>query len=736
MLSPLATRERANSPEPRLSTPPAKESLLDAAITQLLKERPSQGDSSYNSEQREQVDLYRIQRVQIECNSGDTLVTVNFPRGYANCRWVEWSSKRFCVDSERLLATGSKVFTNLLSPNRQARFRRRMEHDGELCPQRFVIDLTPSIEGDELAAQLMELSLPSGVSDWWTSKERLGISPYLVSGHDDHCTHHSDVNIDCKKAKKYTETYGDRTPNIDLADILPSESRIIDDYCPIRHRANIIRLILAIQGHDLVLNSAPRVYTLTAIANILDCKGVIRDPVCTWLMAEPNTEFVDINTEIALKIAWTLELANVTRAAFRILVVEKALDTLAAQPQSRGARHTIFGRPRADLPDDLQTVVQYAAHKLADRVQQMLSGLRSDGFYDLLDILEYKKLMLVGDRIRIALAAILSSGNGLPPTPEAVMRIAQLNQLLGVFSTLCTKLLEYKNKLVSEAMTAPDTMSRQRDSDCDRRCYVPRTDWKPTALICAEFSQAQYLLTPCFWQQLAESLNSTDGSWYPSVFVAHSVNDFNEAIDAAVSCFRFSGAQPLDPDSLHFDVYQFRHELSTALYHQCNIWTRPDLEFPLTRTNHLALGLSDDEFQYLPLWAGGLDDGTGGVFDSTVPDAELGPIGPGPAYHTGDTVATDASSICQSDGTPSRASTVTMTAGRSIAAVPSNMGPTTVHDAASTEGTRTMSTASSAIMTDSTDTIDEDDLDALDDVSPYDDSDEIDEEAWSQVEEP
>lgn len=75
-------------------------------------------------------------------------------------------------------------------------------------------------------------------------------------------------------------------------------------------------------------------------------------------MAEPNTAFIDINTEPALKIAWTLKLENVARAAFRILVVEGALDVLAAQPRRRATRHTIFGRPRADLPDDLQTVIQ------------------------------------------------------------------------------------------------------------------------------------------------------------------------------------------------------------------------------------------------------------------------------------------------------------------------------------------------------------------------------------------
>jgi hypothetical protein len=42
--------------------------------------------------------------------------------------------------------------------------------------------------------------------------------------------------------------------------------------------------------------------------------------------------------------------------------------------------------------------------------------------------------------------------------------------------------------------------------------------------------------------------------------------------------------------------------------------------------------------KYLPLWADGLDDGSGGVFQEPVPLAEMGPSEPGPGYHTGFTV--------------------------------------------------------------------------------------------------
>ncbi|CZR64702.1 uncharacterized protein PAC_14601 [Phialocephala subalpina] len=53
------------------------------------------------------------------------------------------------------------------------------------------------------------------------------------------------------------------------------------------------------------------------------------------------------------------------------------------------------------------------------------------------------------------------------------------------------------------------------------------------------------------------------------------------------------------------------------------------------------LCLSDDEYKFLPLYAGGLDDGSGGVFEDAIPPAAKGPIGPGPSFHTGSTLGGD-----------------------------------------------------------------------------------------------
>ncbi|KAI1465873.1 uncharacterized protein F4812DRAFT_437914, partial [Daldinia caldariorum] len=722
-------------------TPVPRGSLIDAAIDQLLKDQPSKDDTDYLSKSREKSDLTRLLHVHVECASGDTLVIVDFPSGYLSCGREEWTQKRFLVHSEKLLATGSKVFANLLSPAKQARLLKRVRLTGETALPKFVIDLTPSFEGDDLAAQLMELSLPPGVTDWWMSKERLDISQYLVSGHDDHCPCHDEVALDCRKKSTYTQPERPRIflPDIDLDDIEPSESRAIDDYCPIRHRVNIIRLLLAIEGFDLVLNSAPRVYTLTVIANILDCTSVIRDSVYMWLLTEPNSEFIDINTEIAFKIAWTLKIDSITKAAFRILVVERALDTLATQPRAQEDRYTVFGRPRVDLPDDLQTIVQYAAQKLADRVHQTLAKLKSDQFYNTFKISEYQKFMEAGGVIRAALSNTdPSPDNSLPTSEPDGIRDQLLTELLDSFLTLFTSLQEYKDLVLERAMCAITGYHHDNDYDRDRQCYVEGSRRTAGYRITEKFSEAQHLLTPWFWEHLASYAADKEGQCYPDRFLAQYVSDFNNNGVKATSYLYKSGSRE------NFRLEEFRAELHQALVGLWSSWTKREFEVPLTRTGHIVLGLTEDELQYLPLWAGGLNDGSGGVFQSAVPDADLGPIGPGPAYRTGDTVATDVSSICQSDKTPSDVSTATLTAGRSVNAVPSNIGPSSTvlddNDGVSVSvsdpfgaGSRNVFTPPSAGTSASSATMDRDDSDGYESVG----SDEVDEEeVWSQVGEP
>jgi hypothetical protein len=74
-------------------------------------------------------------------------------------------------------------------------------------------------------------------------------------------------------------------------------------------------------------------------------------------------------------------------------------------------------------------------------------------------------------------------------------------------------------------------------------------------------------------------------------------------------------------------------------------WVRRHFEPSLNITRHLLLTLTDNELKYLPLWCGGCDDGTGGVFEDPIPSTDMGPKGPGPGFHTGQTIPSAPASI-------------------------------------------------------------------------------------------
>ena len=89
-----------------------------------------------------------------------------------------------------------------------------------------------------------------------------------------------------------------------------------------------------------------------------------------------------------------------------------------------------------------------------------------------------------------------------------------------------------------------------------------------------------------------------------------------------------------------------------------NAFARQKLQYPdqSTREEPHEIGitntltcLQDSEWKYLPLWAGGNDDGSGGVYIEQPPIADLGFSTPGPEVHTVDTPAPSTISPSEAD---------------------------------------------------------------------------------------
>ncbi|KAI1175081.1 hypothetical protein F4777DRAFT_346466 [Nemania sp. FL0916] len=578
---------------------------LDAKIGQLLLITPSIDQAP--SVDRENNDFLRLQNLGVGTTTGDTLVIVKFPTGnYVNCCGNQWTTKEFLMNSYQLLGTGSSVFAEKLSPEAQAQARRRLARSNRTYPQTpFVLDLTPPIEGDESASLVAQLSLSNGIRNWWQSYSVFTVSAYLVLGHDDVCPQHFDVLL------SGIGSPDPRTKNeepIDIDSIEYPVSRRIDDYCPIRHRAAILRLLIAISQGELVLNSAPRTASIAVVAKALDCVGVVTDSVLSWFIAEPNQNFISNNAEDALQIAWMLEIPSVARVAFRILVTEKAIEILSkhsgANTNNSHNQPSVFGRPRGTVDEEPETCIQHAAQRLAQRAEEVSTGLLPNNIHKFLRLLLWPE----GD------------------------------------ANLCQLLHQYMNHVVLEAAGFDLDMSVQ---DRYRASYEPVGKLTPTRDIYLQLQPAQRVLTVCFWRMLEKH--------------AHSVPLFERFFTARYYPLnkesRPYGFHFIPDDGAYFDVHEFHHEFKNAITALSYRWRAADLEVNILQSGPLVLNLSDEEFRFLPLWAGGWDDGTGGVFQAEIPDADRGvPIGPGPSFRTGETLSggddDDDSTVKGSGGAP------------------------------------------------------------------------------------
>ncbi|KAI0596434.1 hypothetical protein F4775DRAFT_603852 [Biscogniauxia sp. FL1348] len=624
---------------------------------------------------RETCDIFRVQRVNCEMHCGDTMVLIKFPDlEFTDCNGEEWVTKKFFMSSSKLLGTGSSVFKKLFSDASQKQTIRRLGLGGDL-PCRYVLDLTPPTEGEESAAMLIQASLSPAVRAWWLSSEAFNISPSLVSGHDDHCSNHRDVPL---HAKKVATGILPELPAVivDLDRIKPSSARDIDDFCPIRFRANIIRLLMAINGAELVLNSAPRVYTLACVASTFDCIDIVRDEVTVWLLAQPNCKFIDINAEDALQISWMLQISDVARASFRILVAERALAILGAVDADEAAKkkkeeQQLFGRPRATVTEDQAKCIQYAAQKFADRVQSTFDKLTSDDVFDWLGISEWRKLKSISCRIETAL------NNDFPSLPDSHLEpdylfITMLHDAQEALKSVKDTLLGFMHGAVKDALGLQLSQATLESLDRDRAYYVGSSQFIKTSTIHSKLTSVQRLMVPAFWDNLSTILQEPN-------MIKSALDKDTAKLNAKVTMvILLKSILARDVNELKISPAALEKQVRDATATLRSEWAFPSLEVELGHTKHLILGLSDEEFKFLPLWAEGLDDGTGGVYESNVPDAELGLTRPGPSFCAGGTVATDVSSSTQSMPTISASGISTMAAGRSLVAVGSDTGNTAV----------------------------------------------------------
>ena len=151
---------------------------------------------------------------------------------------------------------------------------------------------------------------------------------------------------------------------------------------------------------------------------------------------------------------------------------------------------------------------------------------------------------------------------------------------------------------------------------------------------------AQALQFPYEWYESLEISGYNTGIYSEQAATLDHWDDWTEdwlrAYNEGPGAFR----RPYDRFYGAFSLNRFFEQATAYLKHKADKMleltdaTIREATHPLSLSDFLVC-LEDSEFKYLPLWAGGCDDGSGGVYDDDVPIATEGFSHPGPNVHLG-----------------------------------------------------------------------------------------------------
>lgn len=267
---PDSTVPDAQAPEPEIQPPAIQEAVQDTASHDPVPASPSAaGRSTAYLANLRQRDINAIEYTRSLLLEGDTLVYIRYPKDqqpYDPSGFV-LSSNSHRVHSQKLLATGSEVFRKLLDERAQQRARNRAGYSSiDKLPQgiRYILDLTPPDEGDDAVDLLSNLSCSAGIRWWHRTARKIGVDRKLTLGKDEYL-----------RPPSY-DTGDENSPHSPTGPEDPYEREVdVPEYCPVRHRAGIERVLRIIEGRDPKLDSAPKVLTLAFLGKYFDCTNVV-----------------------------------------------------------------------------------------------------------------------------------------------------------------------------------------------------------------------------------------------------------------------------------------------------------------------------------------------------------------------------------------------------------------------------------------------------------------------------
>jgi hypothetical protein len=152
------------------------------------------------------------------------------------------------------------------------------------------------------------------------------------------------------------------------------------EYSQLRHWSAIERLLHAIEGRDPMLDSAPKLWTFSAVASYFGCATNERVSrwITKWLFTAPNNNFIQCNPEVCYNIGLGIQSVNLLRDAFSVLVGEKALIDIRrdySDAETLDLTVSVAGRKLELLDEDELGRIAHAANVFTKRIQAKFAAL-------------------------------------------------------------------------------------------------------------------------------------------------------------------------------------------------------------------------------------------------------------------------------------------------------------------------------------------------------------------------
>ncbi|KAJ5195695.1 hypothetical protein N7449_006174 [Penicillium cf. viridicatum] len=479
------------------------------------------------------------------------------------------------------------------------------------------------------------------------------------------------------------------------------------EYSASRHREGIEHILHVLEGLNPRIDTPCKMWTFFALAKIFDVATVpaICDHIISWFYEQNNTRFIELHPEVTYRVACGIKSPCLCRDAFVEMVGDEALLYLirATQFKPIGSMESLVQSRISDVLDDTEVQrIEYASKSFGDYVVRCFLQLTGNEMPWLAHIVEFQKLTrhvqlypadqgiicqlvtTLKEFIRGRIYGVLIKGrdtNRSFHVAPNLVRSENPYHRWGIDKGFVLQRLIGRNfwdalvwlDLYQDEAPRLESHSSIAEIGSGSLAFGAETAARIRQVSPGEIRQMSHMFnqavkTRAQARHEEESLAVRHAGGHVKMEMTINVRKSQPGndVDSTYNNGPFLNPTPaptpaptptpclppvspmppktdisaemFDERTFKNEVHSFLRQYTLEMLQQSGPPTCMQHEITDTLTC-----LTYNEFQYLPLWAGGNDDETGGVFtDLIIPAMDVGGFSaPGPAVHTGSVASTN-----------------------------------------------------------------------------------------------